>query len=173
VSTPHPLILAGWIVADVTATVEVIATVLLTAGAIGLGVAVFVWVRGWRRRLDEEPTIEAHIESYRNMLHEGLIDQAEFERIQGRLEGRADAPTTGIQPGPLPQPTQPTQPTQPPQPTDLQPGLPPRPTDLRPGPQPTQPTQPTQPPQPTDLQPGLPPRPTDLRPGHPPPDTAP
>ncbi len=117
-STPHPLILGGWIVADLTATLGVIASVLLLAGVIGLGVAVFVWARKWRQRLGEEPTIEAQIESYRHMLNDGVIDDDEFDRIVAQLQGRPASPSTGIAPG-----------------------LPPRPadrhsTDLRPGPAP-------------------------------------
>ena len=71
-------------------TLEVIVTVLLLAGAIGLGVAAFIWARNWRRRLDEEPTIEAQIESYRTMLNEGLIDDEEYDRIVAHLKARSD-----------------------------------------------------------------------------------
>ena len=92
---------------------QVIATVLMLAGAVGLGVAVFLWARSWRQKLNEEPTIEAQIDSYRTMLNDGLLEQQEFERIVAQLEGRPVDPPTGIRPG-----------------------LPPRPTDFRPGPPP-------------------------------------
>ncbi len=130
-STPHPLMLTGWIVADLTATLEVIATVLLLAGVIGLGVTVFVWVRNWQQQLGEESSIEAQIESYRNMLNEGLIDPQEFARIEAQLQGRSHDPATGIPAGP-------------PSSTDVRPGPPPAPprsTDVRPGqPPPADPT---------------------------------
>jgi hypothetical protein len=96
-STPRPLVLAGWIVADLTASIEVVATAALLVGAVGLGVAAFVWVRNWRRGLAEEPTIEEQIESYRHMLDEGLIDDQEYDRIVAQLH---EQPLE--QPGPEP-----------------------------------------------------------------------
>ena len=105
-------------------TLEVIVTVLLLAGAIGLGVAVFVWTRNWRRQLNEEPTIETQIESYRTMLDEGVIDDDEYDRIVAQLEGRSVAPETGIHPGPPPEGGTPEGGT--PRPTDFRPGLPPQ-----------------------------------------------
>lgn len=106
-STPHPLILAGWIVADLTVTIEVVATVLLTAGAIGLGVAVFVWARNWRRQQGEEPTIEAQIESYRHMLEQGLIDDDEYDRIVAQLQSPPGTAPPGTAPPASPPPSEP------------------------------------------------------------------
>jgi hypothetical protein len=85
-STPHPPVLTAWIVADLTATLGVIATILLFVGAVGLGIAVFMWVRKWRQGLAGEPTIEAQIESYRHMLDEGLIDDQEYDHIVAQLQ---------------------------------------------------------------------------------------
>ena len=94
---------------DMTATFEVIATVLLLAGAVGLGVAVFVWARRWRQELAEEPTNEAQIESYRHMLDQGLIDDDEYDRIVAQLR-----PRLPMQPAAPPQPEQPGSPPEPP-----------------------------------------------------------
>jgi uncharacterized membrane protein len=98
----HPPVLVGWILADLTETLGVIATVLVFIGAVGLGVAAFVWARKWRQQLADEPTIEAQIESYRTMLEAGLIDDDEYDRIVAQLRS----------PGPEP-PDPPTPPTPP------------------------------------------------------------
>jgi hypothetical protein len=80
------------IVADLVRTLEVIATVTLLIGAIGLGVAGFVWARNWRRRIAEQTNPEEQIESYQHMLDEGLIEPQEFERIEARLREPPDTP---------------------------------------------------------------------------------
>jgi hypothetical protein len=90
--TPAPPVLAGWIIADLESYVDVAVTVALLAGAIGAGVAMFLWVRNWRRQLLEEPTAEEQLESYRTMLGEGTIDPQEFERIRDRLRHPPEPP---------------------------------------------------------------------------------
>jgi hypothetical protein len=83
--TPRLPALAGLVVADLAATLEVVGVVTLLVAALGVGVAVFVWARDWRRRIAEDSTTEEPIETYQNMLDQGLLDQQEFERIQARL----------------------------------------------------------------------------------------
>jgi len=123
--TPRPPVLAGLVVTDWASTLEVAGTVTLLATVIVLGVAVFIWARNWRQRLAEEATNnEEHIESYQQLLDEGLIDDAEFERIRARLGQATDPPAT-----PPPQPPA----------TGIREGQPPRPTDFRAGPPSTEP----------------------------------
>jgi hypothetical protein len=110
---PHSLVPAGWIVADLAQTVEIAIAAALLAVAIGLGIAVFTWARKWRQALADDSDREASIETYREMLDEGLIDPQEFERIQARLDERPDAPSAELRSGP------------PAQPTDRRPGPPP------------------------------------------------
>jgi hypothetical protein len=83
--TPRLPALAGLVVADLAATLEVAGVVTLFVAALGVGVAVFVWVRDWRRRIGEDSTTEEPIETFQTMLDQGLLDQQEFERIAARL----------------------------------------------------------------------------------------
>jgi hypothetical protein len=107
--------------------IEVAFVVAAFVGAVGLGVAVFIWARNWRRRLAEEPITEDTIETYQQMLDEGFIDSEEFDRIQARLSRSSEACRSE------------------PRPTGIRTGEPPRPTDVRGGlPNNTPPT--TQPP---------------------------
>ena len=107
-STPRSLpILVGVVFADQPSALEVIGTVTALVAAIGLGVFVFAWMRNWRKRLAEESDPEEPVETYQQMLNEGLIDAAEFERIAGRLREKPQdtAPSgadTGIRNGPPP-----------------------------------------------------------------------
>jgi hypothetical protein len=134
------------IVADLAGTLEVIATITLLIGAIGLGVTAFVWARNWRRRTAEETNPEEQIESYRHMLDEGLIEPQEFERIEARLHG---APSEAVRPAageasfcerPSPVATEPrTVSGADSSATSIRSGEPPRPTDVREGPPPADP----------------------------------
>jgi len=104
-------------IADLGQTLEVIGTIAGLLAAIGVGVWAFVWMRNWRRRLADEAISEEPIETYQQMLDDGLIDDQEFDRIAARLQtgpppaaplsqgGHLDAPQTGVRAG---QPTQPT-----------------------------------------------------------------
>jgi hypothetical protein len=93
-----PPILVGLVFADQPSALEVIGTVVAFAGAIGLGVAVFVWMRNWRRRLAEEAAPEEPIETYQQMLDEGLIEAEEFERIAARLREKPNDSAAGDSP---------------------------------------------------------------------------
>jgi hypothetical protein len=98
--TPRLPALAGLIVADLAAVLEVAGVVALFAATIGMGVAVFVWARNWRRRIAEESTTEEPIETYQNMLDEGLLDPQEFERILACLHRATDVPAEPVSPDP-------------------------------------------------------------------------
>jgi hypothetical protein len=90
--------------ADLVLILETIATVAALVSLIGLGITTFVWVRKWRRRLAEEPDTEESIETYRNMLDEGILEAEEFDRIARRLRETSDAPA---------EPSSPESPSQP------------------------------------------------------------
>jgi hypothetical protein len=98
--TPRLPALAGLIVANPAAMLEVAAVVALFAATIGVGVAVFVWARSWRRRIAEDSTTEEPIETYQHMLDEGLLDPQEFERIQASLHRSPDVPGEPASPDP-------------------------------------------------------------------------
>jgi hypothetical protein len=83
--TPRLPALAGLVVADLATTLEVVGVVTLFVAALGVGVAVFVWARDWRRRIAEDSTTEEPIETYQTMLDQGLLNQQEFERVVARL----------------------------------------------------------------------------------------
>src|SRR6516165_9991547 len=103
-------------IADLGPTLEVIGTVAALLAAIGAGVWAFVWMRNWRRQLAEEAISDEPIETYQQMLDDGLIDDQEFERIAARLQtgptpaaplplgARLGAPETGVRAGQPPQP---------------------------------------------------------------------
>jgi hypothetical protein len=83
--TPRLPALAGLVVANTAATLEIAGVVTLLVAALGAGVAVFIWACGWRRHNVEDSTTEEPIETFQHMLDQGLLDQQEFERIQARL----------------------------------------------------------------------------------------
>jgi hypothetical protein len=121
---PGPLVLAGWIVADLAATLEVLATIALLAGAIGLGIAVFIWARRWRDRIALDHEAENSIETYRDMLDDGLIDPAEFARIEARLDGQPVLGGPGVSSTDM-RSGQPQSPSSGSPSTDVRPGSPP------------------------------------------------
>src|SRR5207237_9380948 len=99
---PRPLVLTGWIVADLGATLEVLATIALLAGLIGLGIGIFIWARRWRERTAHDQESENSIETYQHMLDEGLIDPAEFARIEAQFLGQPGVSSTDIRSAPEP-----------------------------------------------------------------------
>jgi hypothetical protein len=83
--TPRLPALAGLVVANPAATLEIVGVVTLFVAALGVGAAVFVWARDWRRRIVEDSATEEPIETFQTMLDQGLLDRQEFERIAARL----------------------------------------------------------------------------------------